>query len=171
MRWRGGHAKLSWSPENAVWGQAAEVKFAFAYRSVCDRIAFARWKSSNRTAHLPSRENGRAPCFLIWGDTFSESGLSAKYAELRAFSEIFKGKRQSFSAVETAWRRELDSNSRYRFALSPKAPFFSNLPGFHPRNEAQRKNELGSAMRSSSPLSVAIQRRRISDHWAIGRCG
>src|ERR1022692_2090170 len=85
------------SGDRRIWGQAAEVKFAFAYRSVCDRIAFARWKSSNRTAHLPSRENGRAPCFLVWGDTFSESGLSAKYAELRAFSEIFKGNRQSFS--------------------------------------------------------------------------
>src|ERR1035438_8365295 len=61
--------------QRPIWGQAAEVKFVFVYRSVCDRIAFARWKSSNRTAHLPSRENGRASCFLVWGDTFSESGL------------------------------------------------------------------------------------------------
>jgi len=73
--------------------------------------------------------------FWVQQDTFSESGLSAKHAELRAFPEIFRRKQQSFSAVETGWRRELDSNSRYRFASSPKVPFLSSLPGFHPRNE------------------------------------
>jgi hypothetical protein len=83
----------------------------------------------------PPEKRAAELAFWVQQDTFSESGLSTKHAELRGFSAIFRGKLQSFSAVETCWRRELDSNSRYRFALSPKVPFFSDLSGFHSRNE------------------------------------
>ena len=83
----------------------------------------------------PPEKRAAELAFWVQQDTLSESGLSAKHAELRGFHAILRGKPQSFSAVETCWRRELDSNSRYRFALSPKAPFFSNLPGFHLGNE------------------------------------
>ena len=41
----------------------------------------------------------------LWQDTFSEFGFSAKYAELWRLSPIFRAKPQSFSAVETRWRR------------------------------------------------------------------
>jgi hypothetical protein len=45
----------------------------------------------------------------------SEPGLSAKDAELREFPAIFRGKPQGFSAAETAWRREVNSNCWYAF--------------------------------------------------------
>jgi len=73
--------------------------------------------------------------FWVQQDTFSESGLSAKYAKLLGFPAIFRGKPHRFSAVETCWRRELDSNFEYSFKLCAKLPCVSDLPGFHPRNE------------------------------------
>ena len=63
----------------------------------------------------PPEKRAAELAFWVQQDTFSESGLSAKYAELRGFSAIFRGKPQSFSAVETVWRREGDSNPRYSF--------------------------------------------------------
>jgi hypothetical protein len=66
----------------------------------------------------PERRSAKL-AFWVQQDTFSESGLSAKHAELRGFSAIFRGKSQGFSAVETCWRREVDSNSRYPFGLWP----------------------------------------------------
>jgi hypothetical protein len=65
----------------------------------------------------------------------------------------------------------LDSNFEYSFELCAKARFISELPGFHPRSERRQRNELGSATRSSGPLSLASQRRRLGDHRAKGsRC-
>src|ERR1035441_8756235 len=60
----------------------------------------------------------RRACLLVQQGTFSESGLSAKHAELRGFSAIFRGKQPDFSATQTAWRRERDSNPRYGFPYS-----------------------------------------------------
>ncbi len=53
-----------------------------------------------------------------WRDTFSVSGFLAKLVELRELSAISRGKPQSFSALETRWRRERDSNPRYPFEYS-----------------------------------------------------
>ena len=60
----------------------------------------------------PPEKRSADLAFWVQHDTFSESGSSAKDAKLRGFSAIFGGKPQSFSAVETAWRRERDSNPR-----------------------------------------------------------
>jgi hypothetical protein len=43
--------------------------------------------------------------FWLQQDTFSESGFSVKYGELRAFPPTFRGMQLGFSAVETSWRR------------------------------------------------------------------
>src|ERR1035441_6485546 len=59
----------------------------------------------------PERRSAKL-AFWVQQDTFSESGLSAKHAELRGFSAIFREKSQGFSAVETCWRRERDSLSK-----------------------------------------------------------
>jgi hypothetical protein len=83
----------------------------------------------------PPEKRAAELAFWVQQDTLSESGLSAKYAKLRGFPAILTGKAQSFSAVETCWRRELDSNSEYRFQLWRKLPRVSDLPGFHLRNE------------------------------------
>ena len=63
----------------------------------------------------PPEKRAAKLAFQLQQDTFSESGLSAKHGELRGFSAIFRGKPQSFSAVETCWRREVNSNFRYSF--------------------------------------------------------
>jgi len=82
----------------------------------------------------PPEKKAAETGFSVQQDTFSESGLSAKHAELPGFSAIFRGKPQSFIAVGTAWRRELDSNSEYRFQLRRKLPFVSDLRAFHPKS-------------------------------------
>ena len=53
----------------------------------------------------PPEKRAAKLAFWLQQDTLSESGLSAKHAELRGFSAIFRGKPQGFSAVETCWRR------------------------------------------------------------------
>ena len=83
----------------------------------------------------PPEKRAAKRAFWVQQDTFSESGLSAKDAELRGFSAIFRGKPQSFSAVETCWRRELDSNFEYSFEPCAKTPRVSDLAGFHSKNE------------------------------------
>ena len=44
-----------------------------------------------------------------------QSGLRARLAELGRFFVIFRATWAGFSAVQTAWRRERDSNPRYPF--------------------------------------------------------
>jgi hypothetical protein len=128
--------KLPPCPENGrtVRDQTPEVKFAFAEQSVSDRIAFVCWKSPNRTACQPSREMSRRAGLLAPAGTFSESGFSEKYAELRAFPPIFRGMPQGFSAVETCWRREVNSNSWFPFRECPNILRVSELAGFRSRN-------------------------------------
>jgi hypothetical protein len=84
---------------------ADKVKLAFAERSICDRISFARREPASRTACQPFREISSKLAIWLQQDTFSESGLSEKHAELRVFPAIFSGKPQGFSAFETTWRR------------------------------------------------------------------
>src|SRR5271157_3469848 len=56
--------------------------------------------------------------FQLNCDTFSKSGFSVRHAELRPIPPILRAKTQSFSAPETCWRRERDSNPRYPFEYS-----------------------------------------------------
>jgi hypothetical protein len=79
---------------------------------------------------LQRKEPQRSPS--RWRRTFSESGFTAKDAKLRAFPPIFRGMPPGFSAIETVWRREVDSNFKSTFKLSAKAPGASHLPACHP---------------------------------------
>ncbi len=90
----------------------------FAASSVCDRIAFASWIRRNRTADLPSREKGSKACPRRKVGHFLQSGLREQFAKLRPFRAIFQGLQPVFSATQTAWRRERDSNPRYGFPHS-----------------------------------------------------
>jgi hypothetical protein len=60
------------------------------------------------------RENGGTPRRRPATGHFLRSGLSAKVAELRRFLVIFRGMQPSFSTSQTTWRRDPDSNPRYR---------------------------------------------------------
>ena len=54
---------------------------------------------------------------------FLWSGLCSKCRENPAFFAYFTGQGgQNFSAVETAWRREVDSNFEYGFTWSRYKP-------------------------------------------------
>jgi hypothetical protein len=63
-------------------------------------------KSQDNTAFDAEQSVLRSPVCL---------GIIAKYGH---FSRIFRESRQEFSAVQTAWRRERDSNPRYPFRHS-----------------------------------------------------
>ena len=64
---------------------------------------------------MPSREKGAKTCLGSKARHFLLSGLSATSEELRPFPAIFRSTQASFSALQTAWRRERDSNPRYPF--------------------------------------------------------
>jgi hypothetical protein len=55
----------------------------------------------------------------------------------------FAQRRGSFSAALTVWRREKDSNSRYRFCHAYKRPCFRDLPRFNLINEQTREADCG----------------------------
>src|SRR6266576_3763464 len=63
----------------------------------------------------PPEKKGRKTCFGSKARHFLLSGLSATSEELRPFPAIFRSTQASFSALQTAWRRERDSNPRYPF--------------------------------------------------------
>jgi len=102
-------ARVSGECQNCSWS-GTPSQLAVGEWSVCDRIAFAWWESSNRTACQPRREKSRKASLWLRQSLFSESGLVVKRVELRGFLAIFTYKLQRFSALETCWRRELDSN-------------------------------------------------------------
>ena len=91
-------------------------------RSPSDRflIALHSPELNFQTGPTLSRPEKKAAklAFQLKYDTFSKSGFSVKHAELRAFPPNFRGMLQSFSAPETCWRRERDSNPRYGFPYS-----------------------------------------------------
>jgi hypothetical protein len=98
--------------------QPANNQVAFATASTSDRITFACWRRRNRTAHMPSGEKGRKPRSGIQKPIFSSPVSEREPAELRPFHAIFRGTLAVFSARQTEWRRERDSNPRYPFGYA-----------------------------------------------------
>ncbi len=117
----------------------------------------------------PPEKRAAKLAFWLQQDTFSECGLSAKYAELRGFLAILRGKSQSFSAVETCWRREVDSNSEYPFNECSKVPCVNDLDGFllgndrtGETNQARPRDRAVRLLRRFKGERLAITRR-----WAL----
>jgi hypothetical protein len=54
----------------------------------------------------------------IQRDIFSGPVCARKFAELRRFPNVLGGKQPGFSAPQTEWRRERDSNPRYPLRYS-----------------------------------------------------
>ncbi len=67
----------------------------------------------NRTAIVPSREKRMQSCPAAFSRRFLRSGLRVCIAEFGPFPAILTAIWRNFSAVQTAWRREWDSNPRY----------------------------------------------------------
>jgi len=66
------------------------VKFAFAEQSVCDRIAFARSESSNRTARRPSGEKRRTACLLAQAGHFLRVRFQREIRRIAGISAYFQ---------------------------------------------------------------------------------
>ena len=66
----------------------------------------------------PSEKRAAELAFRVQSGIFSESGFSPRHAKLRPIRRISATDLQSFSALETCWRRERDSNPRYPFEYS-----------------------------------------------------
>jgi len=95
---------------------ARESQVRFARHSVCDRPTFAPLIRRSGTAHWRSREKGGIRQPSITGSPFSEVLFVGQQSRKIAVIRVFPGKsRREFSAVQTAWRREQNSNSRSRF--------------------------------------------------------
>ncbi len=93
----------------------AGSQVALALLWICDRFAFAYSDPANRTAELPSGERpaklgNRAVHVPFFGPVWSR-----KFAKWRPFSAFSREDAEWFSAVQTAWRRERDSNPRSGF--------------------------------------------------------
>src|SRR5581483_4481194 len=88
---------------------------AFAESSIRDRIAFAPAPRRNRTEFLMCREKASKVAPLCLTFSFLWSGFGIKIAELGPFLEIFRRTEGNFSAGQTGWRRERDSNPRSGF--------------------------------------------------------
>jgi hypothetical protein len=86
----------------------------------------------NRTVHGPSREKRSIACLRRSAGHFLWSGFREGIVELRRFPAIFGGMQPRFSATQTVWRREQNSNSQYSFLGCSKRPCVSHLLGFRP---------------------------------------
>jgi hypothetical protein len=69
-----------------------QVKSAFAEGSVSDRVSFARWESSNRTACEPSRETSRNATLLTRVGHFLRVRSSCEICKIAGISGIFQRK-------------------------------------------------------------------------------
>src|SRR5437762_13562207 len=126
---------------------------AFAESSIRDRIAFAPAPRRNRTEFLVCREKASKVAPLCLTGRFLWSGLGVKIAELRPFLAFFEAILGNFSAVQTAWRRERNSNPRYGFREN-----FSKLRhinGVLDRKARPEKNRLrGQEFKPARDLAV-----------------
>jgi hypothetical protein len=84
-------------------------------KPISDRIAFALWSRRNRTARVPSREKRCKAHLQRSAGLFLRSGFRVTIAKLRPFPAISREIQAVFSALQTVWRREWDSNPRYPF--------------------------------------------------------
>ncbi len=66
----------------------------------------------------PQEKKGCKAARLRVRGRFLRSGLTAYIAEFGLFPEILRAIREDFSAIQTVWRRERDSNPRYGFPYS-----------------------------------------------------
>src|ERR1017187_7264555 len=64
---------------------------------------------------MPPREKGAKACLQDWAGHFLRSALRERFAQLRPSRAISQELQAVFSAVQTAWRRERNSNPRYPF--------------------------------------------------------
>jgi hypothetical protein len=131
-------------PETRAVGKTTLVKCkrsqaAFAASSAYDRIAFARWNRSNRTVRVPSREKRQKTGPRRSTRHFLQCGSKARPTELPRFPSILAVIQPYFSATQTGWRSERDSNSQYRFCSRHKRPFFHDLLQFNHMNEQTRE--------------------------------
>jgi len=123
----GGRQKSAWLGEE-VKSDSRDARFVIANHSP-ERLLQTglRIEALEKTA-ANGRDAAHRAIFsrpVCWGNT----------AKSPRFSPIKGATQQSFSAVQTVWRREVDSNSQSGFKLLGKVLFVSDLRWFYPRTE------------------------------------
>src|ERR1017187_9367439 len=86
---------------------------------------------------MPPREKGGKPCLQDLAGHFLRSALRERFTQLRPIRAISQELRAVFSALQTVWRREVDSNPRYRFGWC-KSRRFRKLHGIKYFRESGR---------------------------------
>src|ERR1017187_7931822 len=88
---------------------------------------------------MPPREKGAKACLQDWAGHFLRSALRERFAQLRPIRAISQELQAVFSARQTLWWREVDSNPRYRFGWC-KSRRFRKLHGIKYFRESGRRN-------------------------------
>jgi hypothetical protein len=119
---------------------------------------------------VPPRENHTKACLQSAARQFLRFDLTARMEEMRQFPAISGAMQLVFSAAQTVWRSEKDSNFKCRFSHASKSPHISTLQGLHPRNshtgETYRDRPHDELVRFRRPSEW----RRPGDHRAPRRC-
>ena len=114
---------------------------------------------------MPSGEKGRkARCQQLVG-LFLRSALQATISKLRPFPAIVRAIRVDFSALQTAWRREKDSNPRYGFSEPPRLDVSATCISFCNSN-IHSENSTCIEQSTKSPSFAARQTANARRWWA-----
>src|ERR1035441_6395898 len=113
---------------------------------------------------MPSGETGRKTRHKKLVRHFLQSGLKAIIAESRLFPAIFRAIQADFSALQTAWRREKDSNPRYGFSEPPSLDVSTTCISFCNSNIHSENSTC--IEQSTRPVFAARQTAHARRWWA-----
>src|ERR1022692_3592223 len=103
---------------------------------------------------MPPREKGAKACLQDWAGHFLRSGLNVKDAELRPFLAILRAIQADFSALQTVWRSERDSNSRSGFWNPVKGHTCATCKGFCINNLHRENRDDGNRRQDYSGFMI-----------------
>ena len=108
-----------WEIPNAARDRSSKSQAGFATSSVCNRTAFARGEPAKPDCDCVVERKARHSDLLTASSPFSPVPFVCALTRKMGMIRVFRGEmRREFSAVQTAWRRERDSNPRYGFPYS-----------------------------------------------------
>src|ERR1039457_282152 len=116
---------------------------------------------------MPPREKGAKACLQDWAGHFLRSGLNVKDAELRPFPAISRAIQADFSALQTVWRRERDSNPRYGFSEPPSLDVSATCISFC--NSNIHSENLTCIEQSTSSPGFAARQTANARRWCAER--
>jgi hypothetical protein len=164
----GGRPTGSWPQTGFTEVSSPEWKQESSRLSCCVRITIAKRSPARVLETGPpmealeknrcnGSEAGQRP-------VFSGPVGGGNTAKSRPFSHISLSTQQNFSAVETTWRRELNSNLEYSFMRWCKPVSVSDLPAFHARSVRTGETNLSSLRDRVVRFPWPVEGRTLGDH-------